>query len=56
MTDTADTHVRSPRTVEEAISLIAAGVAVIANGATITPGQNQRIAALADSLKERKSK
>lgn len=47
---------RAPRTVEESISLIAAGVAIIANGATITPEQNQRIAKLADVLVKRKTK
>lgn len=56
MTDAADMYVRAPRTVEEAISLIAAGVAVIANGALITADQNQRIFALTTALTNRRQK
>lgn len=48
--------IRAPKTVEESISLIAAGVAIIANGATITPDQNKRIAILADALSNRRMK
>lgn len=47
---------RAPRTTEEAISLIAAGVGVIVNGAVVTTAQNERIDALVGALKSRKQK